>query len=108
MYSNSEYLFTQHPSIREFPSQHFYGGLLKDACQLTSPEHVAIGHVPGFWAGGPEVRVVFCHMTGSEESPQDYTGPEGREESKYNLQEVQTVVSIVCMLTGEAFWKRVC
>ena len=59
---------------------------------------MALGHVPGFWAGGPEVRVVFYHVTGSEESPQDYTGPEGREESKHNPQEVEAVVSILRML----------
>ena len=87
----------QHPSIREFPSQHFYGSLLKDAQRLTDPDHMAVGHVPGFWAGGPEVRVVFCHVAGREESPQDYTGPEGREESKHNPQEVQAVVSVVWM-----------
>lgn len=82
----------QHPSIREFPSQQFYDGLLNDARQLTSPDQLAVGDLPGFWAGGSAVRVVFCHVTGSEESPQDYTGPEGREESKHNPQEVQSVV----------------
>ena len=86
------YFRMQHPSIREFPSQQFYDGLLKDARQLTSPDQLAIGDLPGFWAGGPAVRVVFCDVAGSEESPQDYTGPEGREESKHNPQEVQAVV----------------
>lgn len=86
--------FSQHPSIREFPSRHFYEGLLKDATHLTNPDHVAIGQLPGFWPGGPEVRVMFCHVMGREESPHNYTGPEGREESKHNPQEVQAVVSI--------------
>ena len=86
------YFRMQHPSIREFPSQQFYDGLLKDARQLTSPDQLAVGDLPGFWAGGSAVRVVFCHVAGSEESPQDYTGPEGREESKHNPQEVQAVV----------------
>ena len=53
--------------------------------------------MPGFWPGGPDVRVVFCHVMGTEESPQDYTGPEGREESKHNPQEVNAVVSVVRM-----------
>ena len=70
--------------------------MLKDASHLTSPEHVFAGLVPGFWPGGSQVRVVFCHVMGTEESPQDYTGPEGREESKHNPQEVQAVVSVVC------------
>ena len=71
--------------------------MLKDASHLTSPQHVSVGLVPGFWPAGSHVRVVFCHVMGTEESPQDYTGPEGREESKYNLQEVQAVVSVVCL-----------
>lgn len=87
--------FHQHPSIREFPSKHFYEDLLKDSSHLTTPEHVSNGLVPNFWPGGPNVRVVFCHVMGTEESPQDYTGPEGREESKRNPQEVNVVVSIV-------------
>ncbi len=69
--------------------------MLKDASHLTSAEHVSVGLVPGFWPGGSQVRVVFCHVMGTEESPQDYTGPEGRAESKHNPQEVQAVVSVV-------------
>ncbi|XP_068677064.1 3'-5' exoribonuclease HELZ2-like isoform X1 [Montipora foliosa] len=87
--------YRMHPSIREFPSQHFYGGLLKDSSHLTNPDHIVVGKLPGFWAGGPDVRVMFCHVMGSEASPQDYTGPEGREESKHNPQEVQAVIRIV-------------
>lgn len=71
--------------------------MLKDASHLTSPEHVSVGLLPGFWPGGSHVRVVFCHVMGTEESPQDYTGPEGREESKHNPQEVEAVVSVVCI-----------
>lgn len=72
--------------------------MLNDAPHLTSPEHVSVGRLPGFWPGGSHVRVAFCHVMGTEESPQDYTGPEGREESKHNPQEVEAVVSAVCML----------
>lgn len=72
--------------------------MLKDAPHLTSPEHVSVGRLPGFWPGGSHVRVAFCHVMGTEESPQDYTGPEGREESKHNPQEVEAVVSAVCIL----------
>lgn len=79
--------------------------MLKDAPHLTSPEHVSVGRLPGFWPGGPDVRVVFCHVMGTEESPQDYTGPEGREESKHNPQEVEAVVS-VCLCTECLIWSR--
>ena len=79
--------------------------MLKDAHHLTSPEHVSVGRLPGFWPGGSDVRVVFCHVMGTEESPQDYTGPEGREESKHNPQEVEAVVS-ACLCTISSIWSR--
>lgn len=92
------YLFShQHPSIREFPSKHFYEDLLKDSPHLTKPKRISKGLVQNFWPGGSNVRVAFCHVVGTEESPQDYTGPEGREESKHNPQEVNVVVSVVSM-----------
>ena len=76
--------------------------MLKDAPHLTSLQHVSAGLVPGFWPGGSHVRVVFCHVMGTEESPQDYTGPEGREESKYNQQEARAVVSVtMCAVAKE-------
>lgn len=87
--------YRMHPSIREFPSKHFYEDLLKDSPHLTKPKRVSKGLVQNFWPGGSNVRVVFCHVVGTEESPQDYTGPEGREESKHNPQEVNVVLRVV-------------
>lgn len=88
------YSLHQHPSIRQFPSEHFYQKKLKDAADVTFPDRLAKGRVEGLWPAGPDVRLVFCHVVGQEESPHDCTGAEGREESKFNEQEVKKTVSV--------------
>ena len=83
----------QHPSIRKFPSKHFYNDKLQDASEITRPERIAVGAIARLWPAGQDVRLVFCHVQGQEESPQDFTGFEGREDSKFNELEVKKTVS---------------
>lgn len=53
-----------------------------------------MGAIATLWPAGTGVRLVFCHVQGEEQSPQVFTGLEGREDSKFNEMEVKKTVSV--------------
>jgi superfamily I DNA and/or RNA helicase len=77
----------QHEAIAAFPSAQFYNG------QLTSgKEEQSTNSVLKFWPNGRSKPIAFVHIVGCEQALSMSTSDAG-EQSKYNLSEVDLVVS---------------
>jgi len=80
-----------HSSIAIFPSQRFYGGLIRNGC--LDQDRV---EVEGFrWPQHGAVRVCFVDMAASN----DFCGEETIGKSKQNAAEAQLLVSVLKLIT---------
>ena len=78
----------KHERICEFPSKHFYDGVLRT--RLTDYWR-STGELPeSAWPSG--APFVFCHVEGLEES-QSIATVDGNEQSKWNKKDADAAVS---------------
>jgi len=91
----------QHPLIAEFPSKHFYDGMLE-----TAPDHECRGiRLLNIWRRqrGQRVPLMFCHVEGAEKALTVSTA-EGSEQSRSNDAERDEAVSIRLELWRRCVW----
>ncbi len=87
--------YRMHPEISRWPSQHYYGGELKNHSSVCAPEHAIKGMEKSFPFLGP---YAFINMNGKEQK-----GPLGR--SFFNQTEVKSIALIIDYLAKSCLIK---